>query len=400
MKRNIILIVLIFSIGLLSKVCNAQLPNIVLTDSARVSLLTCSQGEELYSIFGHSAIRVADPNLGVDWVFNYGTFDFSDPNFYPNFVRGKLNYILSVAHFKNFEISYAYEERFIYEQVLNIQLAERQKLLDSLIINYLPQNRYYLYDFLFDNCATRIRDIFLEAVPRVVEFDNSTIQKGKSFRELLAPNVKEKPWAELGINLLLGVNADRIAQPWDYMFLPDHMMIAFENAYFNEDGRQTPFAKKTVTILKGKQLPTFSFRNAPLFTFTVFLIISALIVYLNVKKQRFFWWFDRTLFGLTGLLGCILAFQWFGSDHAVMALNYNLIWANPLHIIAAFFITSNRFAAIAKYYFGANAIIMFLLLIFWFIIPQTLPFPMFPLVAAIGIRSLVIYKPKLRITNA
>lgn len=138
----IILILLVLSVNI-----KAKTSEIILSDSAKISLLTCSSGSELYSIFGHSAIRVKDVRNRLDIVFNYGTFDFSEPNFYPNFVRGRLNYILSASHFEDFKYAYIEENRSISEQILNITKDEKQHLLDSILINYMPENRYYRYDF-------------------------------------------------------------------------------------------------------------------------------------------------------------------------------------------------------------------------------------------------------------
>jgi len=372
---------------------------VTLTDSAKVSLLTCSQGDELYSIFGHSAIRVKDSSIGVDWVFNYGTFDFSDPNFYPNFVKGKLNYILSVSTYNNFEYTYIIENRYIYEQPINLTQQEKQILLDSLSINYLPQNRYYLYDFLFDNCATRIRNIFVEAIPRTIVFNDSIYSESMNFRQLLMPFVVEKPWAKLGINLLLGVKADRIATPWEYMFLPDYMMEAFQYASFQADTTLYPVAREKVTLLVGKNLPRNAFRNSPLFVFMAVFLIAAGITIWGVRKRKYSRWFDALLFGLVGLLGVVLAFQWFGSDHVVMSNNYNLLWAHPLHLIVAIVLLFKNLAGFLKYYFLINMALLLLLMICWFLLPQTLPFAVFPLVASMAIRSAVVYKHTLRIAR-
>lgn len=382
----------LLSVLLLCNTSFSQLPSVMLTDSAKVSMLTCSQGEELYSVFGHSAIRITDPLIGLDWVFNFGTFDFSDPDFYPNFVKGKLNYILSVSNFKSFEYTYKVEKRFIYEQVLNLEQHEKQLLLDSLSQNYLPENRYYLYDFLFDNCATRIRDILVERVPREINFSYIGMSRGMSFRELLMPNVVEKPWAKLGINLLLGVSADRPAEPWEYMFLPEHMMTAFKSATFTTDSTVAHFAKPPVTILEGEGIPTTKFRNSPLLVFILVLLTSVVFSYFDFKRGKVRRWFDFTLFGLIGLLGVVIAFQWFGSDHLVMANNFNLLWAHPLHLIAAISIFIKPFNRIVRYYFAINMVFMLILLIAWFMLPQVLPFPVFPLVAAMALRSAVIYK--------
>lgn len=374
----------------LVKTVSAQLPDVTLSESAEVSLLTCSAGEELYSIFGHSAIRVNDPGSGVDWVFNYGVFDFNDPNFYPNFVRGKLNYILAVSSYKNFERGYIFEGRFIYEQVLNLSLNERQMLLDSLSINYLPENRYYLYDFFFDNCATRIRNIFFETIPRTLDFDYSRLDENLSYRELLMPSLVGKPWAELGINLLLGVSTDRAAQPWEYMFLPEHLMALFKHVSVANDSAAVLLAQPPNLLLEGDIIPVNRFRQTPLLVFILLLILSGYITLVNRKgKPNYF--FDRFLFGVVGLLGIVLAFQWFGSDHAVMSNNYNLIWAHPLHLMASIVLWLKGFTKFKRIYFGVNLIIMVLLMLFWFALPQTLPFAMFPVVAAMAIRSAVIF---------
>jgi len=393
------LVILYMSFSLCSFLSTAQLPVVTLTDSAKVSLLTCSQGDELYSIFGHSAIRVKDSSIGVDWVFNYGTFDFSDPNFYPNFVKGKLNYILSVSTYNNFEYTYIIENRYIYEQPINLTQQEKQILLDSLSINYLPQNRYYLYDFLFDNCATRIRNIFVEAIPRTIVFNDSIYSESMNFRQLLMPFVVEKPWAKLGINLLLGVKADRIATPWEYMFLPDYMMEAFQYASFQADTTLYPVAREKVTLLVGKNLPRNAFRNSPLFVFMAVFLIAAGITIWGVRKRKYSRWFDALLFGLVGLLGVVLAFQWFGSDHVVMSNNYNLLWAHPLHLIVAIVLLFKNLAGFLKYYFLINMALLLLLMICWFLLPQTLPFAVFPLVASMAIMSAVVYKHTLRIAR-
>ncbi|MDY0201506.1 MAG: DUF4105 domain-containing protein [Tenuifilaceae bacterium] len=389
-KRLFFLVMLAFLA--IVKTASAQLPEVTLSENAKISLLTCSGGEELYSIFGHSAIRVHDPEYGIDWVFNYGVFDFNDPDFYPKFVRGKLNYILAVSSYKNFEIGYIFEERSIYEQVLNLSLNEKQMLLDSLSINYLPENRYYLYDFLFDNCATRIRNILVETTPRPLNFDYSTFDEGLSFRELLMPNLVDMPWAGLGINLLLGVSADRTAHPWEYMFLPEHLMAAFENVSVANDSILAPLSQSPSVLLEGKTLSGSSLRQAPLMVFILLLLLSFYVTYVNLRKSKLNYWFDRFLFGIAGLLGVVLAFQWFGSDHTVMANNFNLIWAHPLHLVAAITMSLKGMKKIVRIYFGINSILMVLLMLFWVIIPQTLPFPMFPVVAAMAVRSAVIFR--------
>lgn len=366
----------------------AQRP-VRLTPEAEISLLTCSPGNELYSVFGHSAIRVRDPLLGLDMVFNYGTFDFSDPNFYTNFVRGKLNYILSVTNFQNFVFEYMFEERWVWEQQMNITAGEKQYLFDSLLINARPENKYYLYDFFFDNCATRIRDIFVEAIDREIVFDYQHLDRGQSFRELLMPYLTQKPWARLGINLALGLPADRKATPWDYMFLPDHMMTVFEHAEFSSGNRSTPFTPGSGVILEGVDLPEAFLPSAPLWIFLLILLFSIVVANINLRTKRFAWWYDRILFGLAGLLGLLIAFLWFATDHQVTVWNLNILWAHPFHLIIIFFFSEKRYRGLLKYYFMINLFILVILVFSWPFLPQALPWMILPFVIAMIVRSAV-----------
>ena len=390
-KRPFLFILITLSL-FASTVASAQRTTIRLSPEARVTLLTCSPGDELYSVFGHSAIRVKDPLLGLDTVFNYGTFDFSDPNFYTNFVRGKLNYVLSVAEYRHFEYDYLMEGRWIWEQELNINPRERQYLFDSLIINRQPENRYYLYDFFFDNCATRIRDIFVEAIDREILFDYQVLEPEKSFRELLMPYLTEKPWARLGINLALGMPADNTATPWDYMFLPDHMMAVFEHARFKSGNDITGFTPGSRVILEGNELPRASFPYAPLWVFLVVLLAVLVISHLDLQSKRLSWWFDRILFGSVGLLGLLITFLWFGTDHQVTVRNLNILWAHPIHLIICFFLSDKRHRILLSYYFGINLVLLVLLIFSWPLLPQSLPWMIMPLVIALIVRSALILR--------
>lgn len=393
-KKSLLFLLLTFSL-FSPTILSAQRPNIRLSHEARVTLLTCSPGDELYSVFGHSAIRIEDPLNNMDLVFNYGTFDFSDPHFYTNFVRGKLNYILSVAEYRHFQYDYIMEERWIWEQELNIGHTESQHLFDSLLINYQPENRYYLYDFFFDNCATRIRDIFVEAIDHEIVFDYQVLEHGKSFRELLMPYLTEKPWARLGINLSLGLPADKTATPWDYMFLPDHMMTVFENARFNIVNGTSDFTPGSKVILQGGELPKASFGHAPIIIFLIVLFTSIILSYQNLQSKKISWWYDRILFGALGLLGLLISFLWFGTDHQVTVWNLNIFWAHPFHFVIIFFFSGKKNLLLLKYYFMINLTLLVLLILSWPLLPQALPWVIIPIVITMILRSVVI----LRILN-
>jgi len=344
----------------------------------------------LYSVFGHSAIRVTDPQKNLDIVFNYGTFSFEQPNFYPNFVRGHLKYILSAYPFKDFYQEYVNEKRWVWEQELNISLSERQLLFNSLLINYRPENRAYRYDFFNDNCATRIRDIFVKGIPRRIEFDYSSFEQGQSFRQLLMPNLGNSPWAKLGINLLLGFPADRVASPWDYMYLPEHLKAAFEHASFSSDSAKQPFASQTKVLLNGESSSNTFIWGSPLQLLLVVLMIAIYITYRDIKGGVKNLWLDRTLLILAGLLGVLFTFLWIGTAHKSMVWNLNLLWANPLHLIAAFFVSLKKPRKWVDAYLRVNLIVLLLVLILWPFLPQTLPWAIYPLVLALALRMFVI----------
>jgi hypothetical protein len=391
MFKNFCYLIVVASTFLNFPLTSAQSP-IRLSPEAKISLLTCSPGDELYSIFGHSAIRVADSLQNFDTVFNYGTFDFDDPNFYTNFVRGKLNYKLAASSYRNFEFQYIYEGRWIWEQELNITRDEKQYLFDSLVINYHPENQYYLYDFFFDNCATRIRDIFTEAIDREIRFNYEVFGSEESFRDLLMPYLSEKPWARLGINLALGLPADKIATPWEYMFLPDHMMTAFGHARFIPGGNSGEFTPGSRTLLEGQPLPVATFRYAPLWVFLIVLLVSIILSHFNLQSKQFTWWYDRVLFGLAGLLGVLITFLWFGTDHQVTVWNLNILWAHPFHLLIIFFLSSRKYSRLLRYYFMINLSLLILLIFAWPLLPQTLPWMVMPFIMALIVRSAVILR--------
>jgi hypothetical protein len=290
-----------------------------LSEEAEISMLTASPGDELYSVFGHSALRVYDPLYGIDEVYNYGTFDFDTPNFYLKFTRGQLLYQLSVSTFKQFLREYEYEQRAVYEQLLNLNQDEKQRIYDFLLVNRLPENRSYLYDFFYDNCATRIRDIVHDLL--FIDWgDDPYPGPQRSFRDMLQPYLSNMQWAAFGIDLALGLPADRIATPWHYMFLPDEMFTAFAQAR-HIDGR--PLVKNHHIVLEASGRTSSSSPITPkAVTWTVFFIGLA-----SMFNKRFSQIFDKAFFSFLGLTGIVIAVLWFFSDHESTNQNMNLLWA-------------------------------------------------------------------------
>jgi len=295
-----------------------------LTDSTRLYLLTCAPGAELFSKFGHSAIRAHDPTTETDLVFNYGIFDFDTPNFYVKFIRGKLKYMLGVQRTEDFLRAYESEGRRIDQQAIALDLQETQRVIDFLRTNYEPQNRYYLYDFFFDNCATRIRDVIEQEFTTTLQ-PPATYQADKSFRQLLDEYIGTFPWADFGIDLILGLPADQPADFRDEMFLPDYLSVHFASTRFRDRSLTT---EPDVIVPARIDHLAPSGGIGPFWVFSGLAVIVLIVTFFGPRKL------DRVLGSIVllaaGLAGCLFVFMWIGTDHQATWQNLNLLWASPL----------------------------------------------------------------------
>jgi len=383
--------VFVFAISLLLSTfeIKAQAPKV--SERCEISLLTCTPGDELYSCFGHSGIRLKDPDNNLDIVFNYGTFDFTKPYFYLNFCRGILIYSLGVDYFDDFKYVYIYEGRGISEQMLNLNLEEKQKVADYLINNATPQNRDYRYDFLLDNCATRIRDVFQIALGNKLSFQLSDWDSTKTFRNLIDEYSIEKRWENFGMNLLIGLPVDRTATPMEQMFLPDYLSYGFEDASVNINGKKEPFVLSQKTILAQPFRAQKTDLKTPeilLAILTLFILIIS-IVELYFKKH--FKVFDFIILFVTGFMGLLFITLWFFTQHWTTAANLNLLWALPTNIYLAFANFRKKSSSIfLKILKGSIAIEVFFL-VAHFILPQPFQLGMLLINICVILRLSVIY---------
>ena len=287
--------------------------------SLRITLLTCAPGEELYSTFGHTAIRVQDSLMGVDAVYNYGTFEFA-PDFYSKFIRGKLLYSLSVESFPDFLYTYQVESRSVVEQELQLSCAEKQRLYQALQVNALEENRHYLYDFLFDNCTTRARDIVAANTNAPVKYRNILPQEIPSFRNLIHSYLDKghQPWSKLGIDMLLGAKLDRKVTNLQSMFLPDYLLKGFDSASTNGLALVSPPAP----VLTMPSPLAASGIFTPWVCFSLLLVVVLLLSFSRSRLAgKVLSLFDFLFFFILGLTGLLLLFMWFGTDHKVTANN-------------------------------------------------------------------------------
>ena len=359
----------------------------LLNAQSQVSLITVSPGEELYSTFGHSAIWIFDPQLRIDRVYNYGTFDFNDPNFLPKFVKGKLDYFLSVSDSYNLIYGAQYENRGVIQQQLNLSIEQKNKIFYFLENNALPQSRFYKYEFFYDNCSTRIRDGFKKALSDDLVFHPST-DKTKTFRNLIDEYLSNQKWGDFGIDLLLGTHTDWKARPYEYMFLPDYLMWNFDKAQIKINGKaENLVIKKSILYTPIPKPAANTFYKEPLFIFwSLFGIVLGLTVY-QFYTKKYFPFIDIGLFFITGLLGNLFIFAWFFTDHQATVNNYNLIWGMPINILVAFAFMSRSLLGRLKWYFIVYAAMLVLLILCWPFLPQELNTAFIPIILTMVLRA-------------
>ncbi|MBL7828961.1 MAG: DUF4105 domain-containing protein [Saprospiraceae bacterium] len=352
-----------------------------LTDSSRISLMTVAPGDMIYSTFGHSAIRVKDPNLRFDRCYNYGTFDFEQPGFVLKFCRGKLLYMLDMEPYRSFEYGNLQDLRVMQEQSLNLSLEQKQRLFDLIQENYKEENRYYKYDFFYDNCATRIRDIFEETFFHQLTYDTSKLVQGVTMRQLLQPYVAEKPWLDFGIDLILGLPADRKAKAADFMFLPDYLHDLTARAI--KPGGELLVSGEQKIPANGIRQSAYSPTplDRPLWVMIAVALIG-LLTMANARTERIF---DVIFWFILGLAGLVIFLLWAATDHSATKNNLNILWALPTHL---FYFYRNKQTEWTEFYFRFVGFIALAVLALWYWLPQELPIPAIPILLLIVIKSL------------
>lgn len=344
----------------------------------------------MYSTFGHTAIRVQELTTGLDLVYNYGTFEFA-PDFYSKFIRGKLLYSLSVENFVDFLYTYQLESRSIVEQELQISCEKKQELYSALQINAREENRHYRYDFLFDNCTTRAKDIIKRHTDTPVHFKNILPANTPSFRHLIHSYLHKgnQYWSKLGIDILLGADLDKKVTNEQAMFLPDYLLKGFDSAFAGSKPLVTP---PQPVLQMPSPLQNKSWWH-PTVVFTLLLLLVAALTFVKSRwKKKAISVFDFLFFFVLGLTGLLLLFMWFGTDHLVCRNNFNLLWALPTHVVAAFFIGKER--NWLNTYFQIVFWLTILLAVTWFFLPQQMNNELLPVILLILIRSWFLSKPK------
>lgn len=329
--------------------------NSSISKNAQISVLTCASGSELYSIFGHSAIRVWDPVTRTDKVYNYGIFDFNAPNFYLNFVKGKLLFKVSKQDFSRFLYEYQYDKRGVKEQVLNLNNNQKHQLYNYLEKNVQPENRDYLYDYLYNNCATKIIDVLDISIGKDINFKEDYLEKKYTFRELLDQKLSTNTWSSFGIDLALGSKIDKEATALQHTFLPDYVWSQLNNSTIK--GSKLVLSNRII-LKEHKKVDSINFLVTPMFWSFLLLALVLFITYTDVKNQLWSKWLDGFLLFITGITGIVLSLLWFATDHTATANNFNLLWNVPFNLIASFFLFKKENTASKLYKYSIFLLIL------------------------------------------
>lgn len=319
--KTILLLVFLLQIP----AAHAQLP---LSDNAKITLLTCGPGDELYSVFGHTAIRVYDPATAMDVVYNYGMFDFGTPNFYLKFIKGDLQYYVGADSYRDFVYTYQYYNRNVFEQELNLTQAEKQQVADALAQSLVSDDKYYTYKFIDRNCTTKAADVIKAVIPGRISRQNT--DGGKTNRAIIQQKLHNKFYESLGINLMFGAKTDRLQYN---LFLPQQLLEGVGNTQL----ARGPLAQPVKTVYRSTQPDTYSWWNN-YYTFAIIMFALALLSRYRSVRMGYF-----LLGGLLGVLFCTVGVY---SLHNEVTENYSIFLLNPLLLLLPFVMAARKAVAV------------------------------------------------------
>jgi hypothetical protein len=359
---------------------------------SEISIVTAGPGKELYEKFGHTALRIKDPVLNLDLIYNYGVFDFNAPNFYSNFAEGKMYYLLARYDFKYFLASYKKDKRWLKQQVLNLNQAEKQQFFNYLENNALPENATYLYDPFFDNCATKIRDISKVILKDAVILTSNRIENNKTLRTLMNQEIDWNTWGNFGINLIAGTILDVKRNQLEYTYLPDYIFKTFENGKIEREFQIMNLVKREDVLLDFNESSNTTTFLSPLYILIFLLLIVIFITFKDVKNNRRTKFLDFIILFSAGLVGLVLTYLWLFSSHITAPKNFNVLWAFLPNLIVAFFmLKTNTHKWLQKYVF-VLLICLSIIPVLWFSDIQVFPIAAIPLLLLLFIRYLFLYK--------
>jgi len=354
-------------------------------DSTEIFLLTCLPGRDVTTIYGHSAIRIVNTSYGLDSVFSWGVYDFSAPHFAWKFATGRLKYRIDGDSYSSFLEGYFLEQRSVISQKINLTNKEKELLILMINNNMKPENKFYLYDFLYDNCSSRVRDIIEKTIGERLLYPIENIKDHPSFRGMINKAQEPMPWTTFGTDLLIGIRGDKKAGFRDQMFLPEELMKNLSLLMVRDGDYLIPLLQKPETVLDFNSItPDKNVIFSPLIIFIILLVII-LILSISIKWQKYFDFIDKFIFITFSILSILMVFFSFFTDHQVMRLNFNILWLNPFLIVAliTLFTKNNNPIWFRIVFLSSTCFLLSSALI-----PQSINIAFIPLIVILIIRSL------------
>lgn len=320
------------------------------SDSLQISVLTCAPGQEVYDLYGHTALRVKNATTGDDRVYNFGIFNFKAPNFMGRFIAGKPDYKMGVAPYDAFAWTYAMHDRWMDEQVLDLTPGEAEKLVAELAKIEAVEDWTYRYNILYDNCTTRALRMVENALAGRVEWPADSTRH--TFREILHEFNGVEPWSQYGADLLLGTEVDKPLDVHRQLFAPLYAERYLENAYVRAaDGTRRKLVATTRRVVD-VQAPEPTPASFGIVNWALLLAAAALLL-VEYRLRRRWWPIDAALLTVQGLLGCIVAYLFFFSEHPGVDSNWNLLWLNPLPLLFVYgVVRAERARRLHPFYYG------------------------------------------------
>jgi hypothetical protein len=333
-KTSIILLILLLSVNY--DLFSQQ------SSGAEVYLVTCSPGTETYSIYGHSALRIVIPAKNSDMAYNWGVFDFGTPNFAWKFAKGRLEYMLGVYSFDRFLQDYFLEKRSVVQQKINLEPDEIEILFALITENLKPENRKYRYDFFYDDCSTRIRDLLEKSVGDKLKYPPEISKDIPTFREKVNEYQQPYPWLQMGIDFLMGTPGDKKAGLRDRMFLPIYLQEGLSQTVVNRNGKMIPLLQNPSALLEfdpPEAKPGFF--TLPMFILSLLLIII-IVLSATARGKTANKAIDLVIFSFFSVLALMMLFFNFFTDHQQMKWNLNIIWLSPFIILCLVSLVLNK----------------------------------------------------------
>lgn len=354
-------------------------------DSVVVKLVTFYPGSEEFSVYGHTELRVTQGK--ADYYYNYGVFDFNAPHFVYRFVKGDADYMCAAIPARY--ATYGMEGRRMVEQELNLTQRQACMVRDYLVVNSMPGNNTYRYQYLGDNCSTRPRDIIEMAVQDSVSYP--AVADSVTYRDMMSRYTAHYPWEQFGIDLVLGVGLDVKLDARQQMFIPMMLMEAMAGATVMRDGKPVALVRDTQLVVdaseQGTVMPPTPWWRSPMCFAVSMLLLTLVMVVRDVRRGKVARWFDCAVFGVYGLVGCVLFFLMFLSVREATWPNYNAFWVNPLMFFPAIGVWFASARRLLRCYHFANLLVIALLLAAWNWLPQVANVAFFPLMAVPALRS-------------